>query len=186
MLERPKIFIDDPDLRYPHRYTYARHALGLIAVLLGGLSVVGWAFPFPTHEERFAWRFLSLYLPISAILIRQLAMEWDTKQKVWVHPYLPRVANVAMLFLYIVARSYIIVEVFTGLRGSPATLYETVDWSNYLPHFRDRDMLVLVFATFLSVTTCPLALFNIFMEVEVLDHAPTRSLIPCKLTIDLS
>ncbi|KAE9962564.1 hypothetical protein EG328_000311 [Venturia inaequalis] len=135
ILERQKIFIDDPDLRYPRRYTYARHALGLIAGLLGGLSVVGWAFPFPTYKERFAWRFLSLFLPISAILIWQLAMEWDKKLRIWIHPYLPRVANTGILLLYVVARLYIIIEVFTVLQDYPATLYETVDWSNYLPHF---------------------------------------------------
>lgn len=82
ILERLKIFLDDPDLKYPRRYTYTRHTLGVITGLLGGLSVIGWAFPFPTYEERLAWRFLSLYLPISAILIWPLAMEWDSHLKV--------------------------------------------------------------------------------------------------------
>lgn len=135
ILRRQKIFLDDPDLKYPYRYKYARWALGLIAGLLGGLSVVGWAFPFPTYEEQFVWRFLSFYLPISAILIWQLAMEWEDQLKVWFHPNLLRGANGVLLLLYIIARLYTIIEVFTGLRDSPATLYETVDWPNYLPHF---------------------------------------------------
>lgn len=35
---------------------------------------------------------------------------------------------------YSMARLYLIVEVFVGLRTVDASVYETVNWAEYIPH----------------------------------------------------
>ena len=39
------------------------------------------------------------------------------------------------LVLYMIVRIYLVVAIFTSLRLVPASVYATVDWSRYIPHF---------------------------------------------------
>jgi hypothetical protein len=36
--------------------------------------------------------------------------------------------------LYVLVRTYLLVEVFVSLRSVPAGVYQTVNWSLYFPH----------------------------------------------------
>ena len=50
--------------------------------------------------------------------------------------YLPTTALVSISMIcavYCLARAYIVVEDFVGLRGMPNDVFETVPWTNYLP-----------------------------------------------------
>ena len=45
--------------------------------------------------------------------------------------------RVLMLFfigLYVIGRITLIILAFTALRALPADVYQTIDWTNYLPH----------------------------------------------------
>ena len=38
-------------------------------------------------------------------------------------------------FVYTLARTYIVLEVFVSLRSLPSGAFDTVEWSEFLPHF---------------------------------------------------
>lgn len=44
-------------------------------------------------------------------------------------------ASQTVLCLYILQRLYLLVAIFVSLRLAPASVYKTVDWSRYIPHF---------------------------------------------------
>lgn len=44
-------------------------------------------------------------------------------------------ASQIVMWLYILSRLYLLVAIFVSLRLVPASVYATVDWSRYIPHF---------------------------------------------------
>ena len=88
--------------------------------------VLGWNFVFASSEERLLWRIgsiLCLVLPFTVILL-------DTKLG-----HLCRRLGWPGFALYALARIALFVEMLTGLRSVPADVYQTPEWSDYLPSF---------------------------------------------------
>jgi hypothetical protein len=121
----------------------------LVFFIVGGIHLAAWNFDFLSISEQCAWRVCSLVIatiiPISWVLTALLLKAstgfwWDgseCKEKLdqyrtmrWVAMSIQGVAIVVYAF----ARLYLIVEVFAGLRGVPAGVYQTPEWSDYLPH----------------------------------------------------
>ncbi|KAH6622410.1 hypothetical protein C7974DRAFT_221926 [Boeremia exigua] len=103
-----------------------------ITLLFGALHLVGWGFFFPTEMERWLWRGSSVACTIMPLLMLSLNYkEWWDRCGEFVEEWLMTV----MVWLYVVCRVYMLVEMFLSLRAVPADVYRTPQWSQYLPSF---------------------------------------------------
>lgn len=100
------------------------------AIGFGAIHCLAWNSPFPSPKERLAWRICSV---ASTALPMQLIVEPT------INPWRSGWFSFFLLFfgllLYIVARITIIVLAFMSLRALPVDAYQTVNWTNYIPHF---------------------------------------------------
>ena len=116
--------------------------IALLCALFGALHCLAWNLPFPTPQERLAWRvcavattvlgplfILGIYSkderkPLDVMILRQLGKLFK------------RYNDFVLLFsfCYAVARITNIVLAFTALRALPDNVYQTTNWNNYLPH----------------------------------------------------
>lgn len=64
--------------------------------------------------------------------LRNRSLTMDPQFRLPLRIILPVTVGSAM---YCVCRAYILIEDFISLRRLPATSYDTVNWSRYLPHF---------------------------------------------------
>ena len=102
-----------------------------VAGVFGGLHLLAWNYELPTPEEKTLWRFSS----IAIMALPPAFYFWEILR--WRRGSLGSVNLVGLvaMFLYLVARIYNFVEVFFSLRSTPEGLYETVQWTNFIPHF---------------------------------------------------
>ena len=109
--------------------------LALFGMLFGALHCLAWDSPFPTPEERLTWRICAAStMGLAPIISRGIypivtrdRRNADSISKFWI----------LILFfvgLYVIGRITLIVLAFTALRALPADVYQTIDWTNYLPH----------------------------------------------------
>lgn len=127
--DRSKARIGLSDGEYDHNWV--NHLIILLAVsIFGACHLTGWNFDFPTYVESLLWRVASV-----CCVVLPLGIAWtlkflpdryfdDSIAWVWV-PLAP---------LYVIVRLFLIVEVFIGLRIAPASVYQTVQWSQFFPH----------------------------------------------------
>lgn len=117
-----------------------------------GLNLVAWNFTFPTTIEKILWRSASLML--IGILVLYFICNWlflmypgrvakllfgEEANTIFelntTGPPLVRfICNGFILFMYTIARGYILLEGFIGLRALPLNVYTSIDWSNFIPH----------------------------------------------------
>ena len=105
----------------------------LTAVVFGGLHLLAWDYDFPTTEETAMWRCSC----VAIMALPPLFYGWVIVRHVEFGGRSDSVdiVGIAITFLYLVARTYNLLEVFFSLRSTPPALYETVQWPNWLPHF---------------------------------------------------
>jgi hypothetical protein len=115
----------------------------------GALHCLAWNFTYPTGAERNIWRAASLttaLAPISTIiLLLVLAMfgksgeghrgRWMILDKLCSFIEWILIATTALpTGGYVLARLVLLVEAFALLRRQPANVFQTVDWTKFLPH----------------------------------------------------
>lgn len=96
--------------------------------LYGGLHILGWNFYFSTQLERWLWRVSSVTSTLAMviwIMLNSIIPKTEDRGTA-----LPDRISAA---LYILARLYMFVEMFVGLRSVPGDVYQTVQWSQYFP-----------------------------------------------------
>lgn len=110
--------------------------LGLAALSLmifGCVHLASWNSRLPSTIELWMWRGSSLYCVIYAGLFAFNSV-WERSAEMRAFYYaLDQITDYG-LPVYVIIRIYMIVEVFISLRALPASAFQSVQWSSFLPH----------------------------------------------------
>lgn len=108
--------------------------LALFGMLFGAVHCLAWDSPFPTPEERLTWRICAAStMGLAPIISRGMYLSVTRDRNANSVSKL-RVLMLFFIGLYVIGRITLIVLAFTALRALPADVYQTIDWTNYLPH----------------------------------------------------
>ena len=109
------------------------------------LHFIGWNFEFPTEAELLLWRWTCVAMTILMGTYSVVEAAWIIKDGYTtsgltnMNAYKLRWPTNLLFFipaaLYVVARAIVIVETVISLRLLPAGCFQTVQWSELLPHF---------------------------------------------------
>ena len=131
-------------IKYPWRDepTYVNSLLvgiGLGGAIFGAVHCTAWNLDFPTATEQFLWRLSSVILTVLPML--SITIYWATQQLINVMGKLDYRVNwmrapIAALLvpLYILARIFLLVEIFRQLAYLPPSAFVTVNWPSAIPH----------------------------------------------------
>jgi hypothetical protein len=126
--------------------------LCVVTLAYVGIHLIGWKFVFPTTVEQQFWRSATVILLGSCVSYGLLLMIVTWQLPVFCRLFGVSGANNAVelfdllpwwlrylvaatwVWSYATARPYLIVEAFISLRALPLAAYESVNWSNFLPH----------------------------------------------------
>ena len=139
-------------------------AIAISTALYGGLHAAAWHSFFPTEVEKWFWRVSSTVIAASGLLFAygmvsyQLylhillskyrpSVPWATLALEWVMDLLSldgsnfravtwfgRILYISLGACCVIARVYLVVESFISLRKVPVEVYQTPDWTQWIPH----------------------------------------------------
>lgn len=101
-------------------------AVSFICLAVGGFHIIGWDFFFAARVEQLLWRISSTacaVIPLSLLVVVAF-----TTQAVL------GLLIILLFTCYALLRIYLVVEAFAGLRAVPPAMYDSVNWSNFIPH----------------------------------------------------
>ena len=101
-----------------------------VCMLFGACHIIGWNFFFETRIERFLWRIASIACAVAPISV---VVTWMFRE-VYISGYILMTIYFCEAAIYVVFRLYLCGEAFAGLRAVPSTVYDTVNWTNFMPH----------------------------------------------------
>lgn len=128
------------------------------------MHFIGWNFDFPTEVERSLWRASSIAIQGSAFVFWMCEIYQDGwrvgRWKRWYKKLFPERARIARMnsaekgekeipfiplwevivvtpfaIIYALGRTYIVIEIFLSQRSLPSGAFDTVQWSEFVPHF---------------------------------------------------
>lgn len=102
--------------------------LFLIPAIFGAVHVSSWNITLPSQFELWMWRASALFCLIGPLVFILVSGLMDRLV----------FSDMIIIFLvigYIIIRLFMIVEIFISLRALPASAYESVNWSTFIPHF---------------------------------------------------
>ena len=111
----------------------------LCPAVFGAIHVASWNIKLLSNVEQWLWRASALYCLAPGVLLYlyTLVKDWCEKRS-WMSESKATVLDASAMFVivlfYIIARIFMIVEVFLSLRALPASAYESVQWSSFVPH----------------------------------------------------
>ncbi|KAI1116494.1 hypothetical protein F5Y14DRAFT_459121 [Nemania sp. NC0429] len=107
--------------------------LGLLvgSIAFGAVHLVAWNFEFPTSVEQTLWRIAAV---ATAVLIPAFYGLWFPLRIIRAPPHIAYACSTTTWVLYIIARLFIIVEVFRSLGYLPPEAF-VATWSTSIPHF---------------------------------------------------
>ncbi|KAF8843866.1 hypothetical protein BDN67DRAFT_84427 [Paxillus ammoniavirescens] len=111
-------------------------ALLAVWIILGALHLIAWDFQFSSQVEKIIWRVASLTLIATPCFL--FLAEWfgltDSGRGYFLDFDDMDITRFILLSIGVVARLVLMVLMFANLRDLPATAYETVSWTVYIPH----------------------------------------------------
>ena len=146
VFEAPLIFTHCGRLSTKGRF----HAFALasgVATVFGAMHAAAWSFNFPSSAERVVWRTLAVLLIVVPVYSFLLSSHFYWKGIATLSTTITRHGlkslraiayvwvPVCLMVVYIVSRLVLLVLMFVFLRKVPPGIYETVSWTNYIPHF---------------------------------------------------
>lgn len=105
--------------------------LPIFAAVFGGLHCIGWNFDYPTQAEQMTWQVTSAMttaIPFATLFILCFNTLWNEERHTLDYPAW------ILIFIYVLARSSLLVQALVLLRLQPASAYRAVDWTKFLFH----------------------------------------------------
>lgn len=105
------------------------------SVIFGGIHLAAWNFHYPTSTEQLLWRIASLCCTcLFLVLATVLVITWEISRALHL-PDLSIITRLVQLslILYVVARLYLLVEIFRTLFFLPPSAYIST-WATNVPH----------------------------------------------------
>lgn len=103
----------------------------LIGTMFNGIHCAAWKFTFPTRAESLLWKVsVCMMLGVIYLWVPMAGMTW------WL-PNRSRLKSIPYwiaTWCYFLARIYLLVEVFLGMRAMEVGIFRTVNWTEYIPH----------------------------------------------------
>jgi hypothetical protein len=105
-------------------------------MLFGGIHCLGWNFLFPGYVEQQLWRVASIWIAyLFGVIMWCYLAERLWKSFTRRGPVSPSHVTTLTVIGYISARLIIIVLMVLSLRSLPPGVYDTVAWTQFIPHW---------------------------------------------------
>ncbi|KAF7970717.1 hypothetical protein HWV62_23204 [Athelia sp. TMB] len=108
----------------------------VVAMAFGAVHCLAWDYTFASHTERLLWRVsaVAIIAVPAGILLFLLLIKIER----WGFEYVGGILGVVFVFvgapLYICARTILLVFSFTTLTSLPHSIYQIVQWTEFIPH----------------------------------------------------
>ncbi|KAG2029927.1 hypothetical protein BDR03DRAFT_226181 [Suillus americanus] len=129
--------------RVPSLGGYGKYYAGIViligcssGIVFGGIHCLGWNYLFQTYTQHMLWRAASLGIAGAPILLFL-----DLEYGIWlgrnVREYRYFIITFATIssLIYITARVTLILLMLLSFRSLPLGVYDTVVWTQFIPHF---------------------------------------------------
>lgn len=107
-------------------------------ILFGCLHCIAWDFYFPSDTERMLWRLSSImmivFVPAYISLVVFISMTDGSVGRACGSDCMFGWVLALGVLVYVPTRVFLVVEPFTALRSVPGDVYQTVEWTGFIPH----------------------------------------------------
>lgn len=117
--------------------SFSASALGMaLSVVFGCIHCAAWNFEFPSPAERTIWRVASVLLPILGplygLFVVFLKITFGALSPGAM--YTPKNVKIFGAVMFGTIRLFLLIEPFLALRSLRGDIYQTVQWTRYIPH----------------------------------------------------
>jgi hypothetical protein len=114
------------------------YALYCTGAIFSAIHVAAWNWEFPSSTVRILWNTSAVTSTVTALatpLFAHIIDSLDSREEGYIWPLIGMVTLTFLGIVYTISRLVLIVLVFYCFSSMPTSVYETVDWTSYIPHF---------------------------------------------------